>query len=99
MHTINRKPLKTKEEILEEVKKLGLDLAHNADAGTYSCERRYLAKSFQPKLEALRKAYKDIKKGVDPLNALINCRPIFRTGIELNYLNLIIHFIEEGESK
>ena len=93
---MNRPPLKTKEEILAEVCKLGKSLAHNANPQTYSLERKYQAKSYEPKLNALRKAYTAINKGGNAAEELIHCRTIFRTGIELNFLNRIIDQIKAG---
>ena len=93
---MNRPPLKTKEEILAEVCKLGKSLAYNANPQTYSFERRYQAKSYEPKLNALRKAYAAINKGGNAAEELIHCRTIFRTGIELNFLNRIIDQIKAG---
>ena len=93
----NRRPLKTKTEILEAITELGERLAQNANPQSWSHENRSRAKAFEPKLKALRKAYSDIKAGNEALPALVRCRSIFRTGIELNFLNLIIHFIKEGQ--
>lgn len=91
---MNRPPLKTKDEILNEVCKLGKSLAFNANPVNYSLERRYQAKSYEPKLKALRKAYVSINKGGNATEELIHCRAIFRTGIELNFLNRIIDQIK-----
>ena len=91
---MNRPSLKTKEEILAEIAKLGKTLARDANPQTYSLERAYQAKSFEPKLNVLRKAYAAINKGGNAAEELIHCRTIFRTGIELNFLNRIIDQIE-----
>ena len=95
---MNRPSLKTKEEILAEIAKLGKTLARDANPQTYSLERAYQAKSFEPKLNILRSAYHVIKYDeMDAAEALIKCRTTFRTGIELNFLNRIIDQIKAAK--
>lgn len=84
-----------KEKILSEVAKIGKDLARSADPGTYSAEDHWRAKGYQPKLEAIRKAYQIISHGGDAIKALLVARKVIATGIEWNQVARLMEKIEK----
>lgn len=85
-----------KEEILSEVGKLGKNIARLADPGIYSVEDHWRAKDYQPKLEAMRKAYRVISQGGDAIKALLVAREVIATGIEWNHITRLMEKIKEG---
>lgn len=84
-----------KEEILSEVAKIGKRIAQSANPGSYSAEDHWRAKDYQPKLEAMREAYRKINKGSDAIKALLIAREVIATGGEWNFLSRLMEKIKK----
>ena len=84
-----------KEKILSEVAKISKRIAQNADPSSYMAENRNRAKNYQPKLVAMRKAYRTISQGGDAIKALLVAREVIATGGEWNFITRLMEKINK----
>ena len=85
---------------LEEMAKIGSDIAFKANPQNYSFERRSRADEYIKQLPHVRLAWSRLKKAQskdEALHALMELKKIIRSGIECNFLNRIIDHIKESD--
>jgi hypothetical protein len=90
MKNIYRKPVsRTRDQVLAAIEKLGKEIAPRTYASYWAAEDREYAKTWVPRLQALRNAYSAILRGANVENTLKAAIPVIG-GIEGNYLGLIV---------
>jgi hypothetical protein len=85
----------TTNEILQRLAdEIGKPLAQRADPAYWRYEHMERAAYYAPHRDAARVAYRQIRRGVPPVAALLQLKRTIRTGIELNFLNSLIRDIQ-----
>lgn len=79
----------TRDNLLANIHSLGCQLVQYANPGFYAFEDRVLAKGYQPKVAAARRAYAAIRDGADMCATLAQLQQDLVTGVECNRCRLL----------